>query len=343
MKISLFILALFLLGAGYPSAPSNAGDPVKVGLLIPSASSTAAKQGAELAIDEANQNGGYRGRPFRLVVRSMEGPWGTGSKQAVDLIFNEEVWAIMGSHDGRNAHLVEQAAVKTRVVFLSAWAGDPTLSQAFVPIYFSCIPNDLQQADELISEIWKRRKLKDIVIVHDNDYDAMQAFSAFQRESGKAGMKMPVVIVLNENGANTREIAGKTEHAQGILLFCSAKNAALFAGQSHGSALQRLFGNVRLLDENMLTNKELDLLKQKMWVPFNTGFNETFVKKFNAVYKRSPGIMTACAYDGMNVLIKAIYEAGLDREKIRASLAGMNIKGVTGNISFDAEGNRQSH
>ena len=46
----------------------------------------------------------------------------------------------MGSHDGRNAHLVEQVATKSQVVFLSAWASDPTLSQAFVPWFFSCVP-----------------------------------------------------------------------------------------------------------------------------------------------------------------------------------------------------------
>ena len=84
----------------------------------------------------------------------MEGPWGTGSKQAVNLVFDEEVVAMLGSHDGRNAHLVEQVSAKSRVVFLSAWSGDPTLAQAFVPWFFNCVPNDLQQADVLIEEIY---------------------------------------------------------------------------------------------------------------------------------------------------------------------------------------------
>ena len=94
----------------------------------------------------------------------MEGPWGTGSKEAVSLIFDDEVTAIMGSHDGRNAHLVEQVTTKTRIVFLSAWASDPTLSQAFVPWYFSCVPNDMQQADVLIKTIYKKSNTKLAVI-----------------------------------------------------------------------------------------------------------------------------------------------------------------------------------
>lgn len=111
---------------------NNAAD-IKIGLLIPDSKSTAAVQGAELAVRVANEKDGLNGRHFELIVRSMEGPWGTGSKEAVSLIFEEKVWALLGSHDGRNAHLVEQAATRSIVVFVSAWTGDPTLSQAFIP------------------------------------------------------------------------------------------------------------------------------------------------------------------------------------------------------------------
>ena len=96
---------------------------------------------------EKLQVAGAMGYTFELLTRSMAGSWGTGSKKAVDLIFEEDVWTILGSHNGRNAHLVEQVTAKSQIVFLSVWATDPTLSQAYVPGYFSCVPNDLQQAN----------------------------------------------------------------------------------------------------------------------------------------------------------------------------------------------------
>ncbi len=61
-------------------------QPVKIGLLVQDSSYTSTIRGAGMAVNIANEKGGLNGRPFRLVVRSMEGPWGTGSKQAVDLI-----------------------------------------------------------------------------------------------------------------------------------------------------------------------------------------------------------------------------------------------------------------
>jgi branched-chain amino acid transport system substrate-binding protein len=149
------ILAVWAFACPYPAVSqihdSQAGN-IKIGLLIPDNGSIAAVQGAELAIREANENGGLNGRHFQLIIRSMEGPWGTGSKEAVNLIFEEKVWALLGSHDGRNAHTVEQAATRSIVVFVSAWTSDPTLSQAFVPWFFNCVPNDNQQAASLTKE-----------------------------------------------------------------------------------------------------------------------------------------------------------------------------------------------
>ena len=140
------LIGLYTLIGHAQSNPKHAINPLKIGLLISDKNAVAAKNGAELAILQANKMGGFNGRSFELVVRSMEGPWGSGAKEAVKMIFDDEVCAIMGSIDGRNAHVVEQVTTKSRTVFLSVWSGDPTLSQAFVPWFFSCVPNNNQQA-----------------------------------------------------------------------------------------------------------------------------------------------------------------------------------------------------
>ena len=161
-----FVLPLlFLPVISYAQGPLSVPEIIKIGLLIPESGYIAAKNGAELAIRKANEMGGFAKYQFHLIVRSMEGPWGTGSKQAVTLVFDENVVAILGSHDGRNAHLVEQVTAKSRVVFLSAWSGDPTLAQAFVPWFFNSIYNDIQLADALIDEIYTKRSLDKIAVI----------------------------------------------------------------------------------------------------------------------------------------------------------------------------------
>ncbi len=116
-------------------------DTIKIGLLIPDKEALAAKHGAELAIRKAKRRGGYSHLPFQLVVRSTEGQWGAGSKESVRLVFEDEVVAIMGSLDGRNAHLAEQVAATTKILFLSSWAPDMTISLPFVPWSLRWRPN----------------------------------------------------------------------------------------------------------------------------------------------------------------------------------------------------------
>ncbi len=205
----ILISVVFLLVVPDSRALRNATDsanPVKIGLLISDAKSTAAQHGAEMAIRKANEKGGYYGRPFKLVVRSMEGPWGTGSKQAVDLIFAEEVTAIMGSHDGRNAHLVEQVCTKARIVFMSVWASDPTLSQAFVPWYFSCVPNDLQQAEILIDEIFFKKNLKHIGLVGEYGYDTELAMKSFIKKIKVKGLNEPVQLFVESSDSDYKKL-----------------------------------------------------------------------------------------------------------------------------------------
>ncbi|MHC4080454.1 MAG: hypothetical protein ACYSU2_03960, partial [Planctomycetota bacterium] len=69
---------------------------------------------ANIAVDEANQAGGYRGLPYRLVPVWGNSPWGTGVAQLSRLVYTEHVWAILGSVDGASTHLDEQVVAKAR-------------------------------------------------------------------------------------------------------------------------------------------------------------------------------------------------------------------------------------
>jgi len=62
-----------------------------------------------------------------------------------------------------------------------------------------------------------------------------------------------------------------------------------------------------------------------------------FIKDFRNRYGEEPETYAAHAFDGMNMIIKAIEKVGLNRALIRDQLVAMsNYKGVTGRKEFDA-------
>ena len=101
---------------------------------------------AELAVDKANAETGFHGKPFRLIPVWSASPWGTGVSGLARLAYQEKVWAIIGGIDGPTAHLAEQVVVKARIPLVSPTSSDRTANVANVPWMFSVLPGDHRQA-----------------------------------------------------------------------------------------------------------------------------------------------------------------------------------------------------
>lgn len=323
------------------------GEKIKIGLLIPDKESLAAKHGAELAIWQANEKGGYSGHPFHLVVRSTEGPWGTGSKESVSLVFEDEVVAIMGSLDGRNAHLAEQVAAKTRILFLSSWATDMTLSKAFVPWYFRCLPNDKQQAISLIQEIYIKRKIKNVAIIGTDNYDSGNAVNTFIKAAKLMNVTPPEQFLYKVSGRNFQEIFTEIEEndIEAILLFGKPAFASeIITLFQQYNTKQPIFGSLSILDDQKASSPDWSILEDIIMISSNQWFTEkgiVFQKEFQKVYGYQPGPVAAYAFDGINVIIEVIKNAGPDRDKIIDKFSKIDYKpGITGEIQFDKNGNR---
>lgn len=328
-----------------PSDQREGDDAIKIGLLIPDRESLAARHGAELAIREANERGGNL--TFQLVVRSTEGPWGAGSKESVSMVFEDGVVAIMGSLDGRNAHLAEQVATKTRIAFLSSWATDMTLSQAFVPWYFRCIPNDQQQAISLVREIYQRRKLTKLSIIASEAYDARYAAATFVKVTRSLELSAPSVFTYGSRGGRLSEILTAVEEDgdEAIVLFGEPTLASvIIPGLKQRGMNQMIFGTLAVTDGGKTGGPDWRHLEGSILVSSGHWFTDrgmAFQKEFQHIYGYQPGAAAAYAYDGINVIIGVIRRAGVDRDRIIEAFARIkHPSGITGDIQFDENGNR---
>jgi branched-chain amino acid transport system substrate-binding protein len=345
-RVFIIICVLFVWNSYAQQNNTVTERNIKIGLLIGNDESVAARNGAEMAIDKANEKEGSDGLHFQLLVRSMEGPWGTGSKEAVNLVFNEKVWAILGSHDGRNAHLVEQVIAKTHIVFLSAWASDPTLYQAFVPWFFSCVPNDLQQANILIEEIVYKRKWSKITIVSDINYDSKMALQSFLRETKKADKVELMQLFYDSSNKDFKYLFEKISKndTDCIVSFGKPTASKKFIQQLRQNGMdQPVFGTLSLLAEDRSDDEELTQLNNITLVTSGNWFDSKevlFNKEYYKKYNKIPGAVAAYAFDGMNLIIEAIKHSGPDREKMQETMSNIHYKGVTGSIKFDKKGIR---
>jgi ABC-type branched-subunit amino acid transport system substrate-binding protein len=224
--------------------PGLENDKIRIGLLLPEDPdkdllSRSALNGAELAIEITNKNGGYKDTEFELVVRTADGLWGAGSKASVDFVHDDNVLAIVTAVDGRNAHLAEQVASKSQVVQIATRATEETLSQAYVPWFFRIVPNDRQQAEVLIDEIYINQKLNNVHLLFEPGYDYENGAKTFRKSLKKRGFKLngystfpssqeEISSAIKEN-TEALVVFGSYQHAQPVLDILRDQNSSFFS------------------------------------------------------------------------------------------------------------------
>jgi branched-chain amino acid transport system substrate-binding protein len=328
-------------------------ETINIGLIVSSQVSKnelarAASDGAELAIKQANNAGGYDHKDFRLMVRSCDGPWGVAAKQAVSLITDYGVKALLTSLDGRNAHLIEQVATKAKVMMLSTRATDPTLSQAFVPWYFRCVPDDNLQAEALANELVKYRRHSNFIVVSENSNDSRLASGSFIKRLKKIEAGVPEQFIYDQLKPDFNELMKQIRKTgiSYIVLFGGPENSLRFIKVLSESARKyviygpcSIMGEKNTLKEFWNFADNMVLTSPDLWF---TPKGKKFQEVFQETYGYLPGPAAAYAYDGMNMLVEAIQKGGLEQEKIVNFMAGIKYEGVTGTIQFDDKGNRKN-
>src|ERR1019366_2676715 len=72
-------------------------------------------RGAQLALEQANARGGYKGKPYVLKIHNESALWGASSAELVKMLFNENCWAMLGCVDGQNCHISLRVTLKLEV------------------------------------------------------------------------------------------------------------------------------------------------------------------------------------------------------------------------------------
>ena len=328
----MVILAIAISG----STPLSAQNEfIKIGLLVPDQSSPEIIYAAKTAIEEANLKGGYRGQSFKLAIRTTDGPWGAGSKESVSLVYEDNVRAIVGSLDGRNAHLAEQVATKSHLVYLETRATDPTLSQAFVPWFFRVVPNDDQQSRAIL-EMIKNKGGRKIGILSASDYDTRYAVKSLTKYAALGG-ENPLILSV-ESGTSEAAVliqqimAEQINHL--IVPFYSEATKEIVVQLVEKMPELHLYGTLAFTSEMEREGNDWEGCEGMVLV---RSYDESHRSSHNLL----TGISSLYTCDGMNLVIEAILHVGPERESIKDWLVTMSFpQGETGPVTFDDMGNR---
>ncbi len=350
-----FLEPIQFYGAGREKPEPKDLKEVRIGFLGPMEGTVLSSlgkqmlQGAQLALEEANNKGGYKGLPFSLMIHNDAGLWGAAANEVIKMD-DEKVWAWLGSIDDNVSHIAIRATLKVEIMCVNTGNPDPTFSETNIPWVIRVIPDDRQSCYALVDQIFLKDKHIRVAVIRANNRYGRAGTLHFTRSATRVGY--PLVIEERFSDGETdfdQQLQRiKKTNPDAILVWGNAKESALILQQIRNLGMnQPVYASDRVVSDDFISiaGKLADGIVTTC--QYNPGSDNPKLKAFQASYRKKfgmePDVIAAHTYDGMNILIEAIKRVGLNRVLIRDILSDLktfqNYQGVTGPITFDATWN----
>lgn len=350
-----FIEPIQFYGAGREKLPPKDLKEVRIGFLGPLEGSSIVSlgkqmlNGSALAIEEANGKGGYKGIPFELMIHNDVGLWGAAANEVVKMN-DEKVWVWLGSIDDIVSHVALRATLKMEMMMVNSGDPDPTLTETNIPWCIRVISDDRQSGYALATYIFEKMKHERVAVMRANNRYGRVGIMEYSGVAVRLGHPM-MIEERFEDGETDFEMQLKNikETApDAILIWGNAKESALILKQIRKMGMkQPVYGSDRIVSSEFLDIAGSDAEGMVSTSQYNPEANIPELKEFQANYFKKfgmkPDVFAAHAYDGMNLIIKAIHKVGLNRVLIRDVLSDLktfqDYQGITGEIILDSSWN----
>ena len=332
-------------GPGRDASYDFAGSEIKIGFLAPLSGpqqdeGKALLQAAQLAIEDEAASPLPGGRRLSLVPRDQSGPWGRASNEIVHLVYEDRAVAIVTCLDGGSAHLAEQVGNKAGIPLVTL-STDPTTTQINLPWIFRIGATDAQEARAFARDIYVTRKLKQVILVTENDHDGRVGAEEFQKAAHALNAPPVRYLTVDTADSNLDSVVSQLMTPQpDALVFWTVQEMAgrivLSFRQAFPKALVYLCHEAAQADVGR-DQGNIWIVTPRLAV---SPVREAFEKHYRAGTDLFPTVAAAQAYDAVRILAAALRRSGPNRARLRDALAALpTYSGASGIVTFDQAGN----
>ncbi len=344
------------LAASFHAQAAQEPAPVKVGALL-SVTGPAAFLGApeartlEMLVGELNARGGVDGRRIELVVKDTGGNPEKAISFAKQLVDEDGVFAIIGPATSGESIAVKQIANDARTVLLSCAAAE-VITTPVLPYVFKVAPKD-SYAAEMIFRQMRKMGVKRVGVLSSNTGFGKAGKEQVEKLAPSHGIEIAASEVYDKaatdltaevtklKAANVQAILNwSIEPAQAIVIK-NARQIGLTVPifQSHGFANVQYARAAGAAADGVIFPASRIVVADSLAA---TDRQKPVVASYKAAYegrfKEDVSTFGGHAYDALGILVRAVKEAGLDREKVRAAIENMKgFVGTAGVFNFSAQ------
>lgn len=345
--VAVVVVAVVAL-VSYTLIKNNAGPtssgPIKIGFIGPltgeaSSIGTVNKVAVEIAADEINKAGGVNGQPLQVIYEDGKCDSTTAVNAANKLMNVDNVPIIIGGLCSVETAAFGPSAMEKKVIVFSYGSSAPDLSK-LGKYFFRSYPSDAFQGKfgaEYAYNILKARNVA--VAYHISDWGT-GIKNVFEQRFQELGGK-----IIDEEGApqdakDYRTMLSKIKTFKPDLIYLPMypDGATIALLQARDLGIKTKFlegdpgGDPKL---QKAVSGKVDIIYTEVVVPQSEDFKAKIKAKTNS---DSVPLGSEEAYDNVKIIAQIISQVGLDPDKISDALRSINYSGVSGQISFDQNG-----
>ena len=353
MKSAIMIGAAVLFTACVGGEKVSETETIKIGGLAPLTGSLAiygvtTTNGANLAIDEINKNGGILGKKVEYITLDTKGD-STEAVMAYNKLIDRGVSAIIGEITSKPSLAVAEIAAQDNMPMITPTGTQVDITEAGPSIFRVCFTNPYQ--GKVLAVLAKERLNADtaaIMINNSSDYSDGIA-KAFIEQADILGIKITAKEGYADGDKDFRAQLTKIAAEQPDVLLVPEyyEQASLIATQAREVGVKAVFigsdgwdGITKTLDSSSYNAIENSYFTNHFSMQDTAPKIQNFLKSYKDTYNEDPSAFSALGYDAVYMVKKAVENAGsTNKEAVVDALKNIEYDGITGYLTFDEHNN----
>lgn len=354
-KLGIFIVAgaisvLSLSGCTQGNSGTSAdADTIKIGGSFALTGSVAiygvaASNGAKLAIEEYNANGGVLGKQVEFILEDNKGEQVDAANSFKKLVDNNKVVAFIGSDISSTTETIANIAAERNIPMITPTGTKAEITSIGENVFRACYIDPDQGA--LLAQFAKEDlNAQNVALMVNSEVDysvgIAETFTQDFEQSG--GSVVETVnygdtdsdfkpILMNVKNANPDVVVIPDYYQKIALIAAQAKeiglDVPLIGGDGWDGVTAQVQNNPEIVEGNYFINH---------YTPEDDrALVKDFITNYTAKYEEEPNAFAALGYDAAKILLEAIEAAGTtESDAVIEAMANTSLDCVTGMITFN--------
>ncbi|WP_300390949.1 ABC transporter substrate-binding protein [Fusobacterium sp.] len=352
-KIITFLTTIFILTGCGDSNVQQDNSSIKIGGMGPLTGSaaiygTSIENGAKLAFEEINSNGGVLGKKLEYISLDEKAD-PIEAVNAYNKLIDSGVSAIIGSVTSKSTLAVAEIASQDGIPMITPTATQIDITKEGSSVFRTCF-TDPYQGSVLAKFSKDKLNAKTAAILVNTSSDYSDGITkAFITQANKEGITIVAKEGYSENDkdfkAQLTKIKG--ENPDVLMIPEYYEQSALIATQAREVGIKSTFigpdgwdGIIKALDPSAYTTVDNSYFTNHYSSEDQNERLQAFLTKYRDTYKEEPTAFSALAYDTVYVLKSAIESANsVDKNELVEAIKKTDLDGITGHLTFDKNNN----